>query len=279
MKSTKIEKPGIILSIISSKGGVGKTTLTANISGLLADQGSRVLVVDADAQPALSSYYPLTHRALFGLKNLITQASIEEVISTTSIDNLDIIYSDDPKGTLQSYILHATDGRQRLRFTLNQLRDRYDYIIIDTIGTTGPLQETAILASDLLISPIAPDKVSATEFQRGTLSIVNEIRQQGQRIGIHVGPLFGLLYRMERTIDAETYAEALNELLSERNDVHLLDTRVPATAPYKAAATRQLPVHRIDKNSRHVTPCALQVMSDLLREVFSNYDALKEAAK
>jgi len=169
----------MIVTILSSKGGVGKTTLTANLGGLLADKGERVLVVDADVQPTLSSYYPIEHQARHGLSHLISKAEVGDVISTTVIDGLDLIYSDDPKGTLQNFILHTADGRQRLRYTLNQLRNRYDIILIDTQGAAGALQDTAIFASDLLISPIAPDKVSASEFQRGTLSIVNEARKLG----------------------------------------------------------------------------------------------------
>ena len=45
----------LIITICSTKGGVGKTTLTANLGGILADNGSRVLMVDADIQPTLRS--------------------------------------------------------------------------------------------------------------------------------------------------------------------------------------------------------------------------------
>ena len=45
----------IALTLCSTKGGIGKTTLTANLAGLLADAGQRVLLVDADIQPILSS--------------------------------------------------------------------------------------------------------------------------------------------------------------------------------------------------------------------------------
>ena len=51
------------VTVTSTTGGVGKTTLTANLGGLLADLGQKVLLVDADVQPTLSSYYPLEHRA------------------------------------------------------------------------------------------------------------------------------------------------------------------------------------------------------------------------
>ncbi|WP_436286550.1 ParA family protein [Serratia nevei] len=46
----------LVISVISTKGGVGKTTVAANLGGLLADAGLRVLLIDVDMQPTLSSY-------------------------------------------------------------------------------------------------------------------------------------------------------------------------------------------------------------------------------
>lgn len=48
-----------VISIVSTKGAVGKTTVAANLAGLLVDAGLRVLLLDLDSQPTLSSYYAL----------------------------------------------------------------------------------------------------------------------------------------------------------------------------------------------------------------------------
>ncbi|WP_425460607.1 ParA family protein [Halomonas eurihalina] len=55
-----------VISIDSSKGGVSKTTTTANLGGLLAEAGYCTLLIDLDTQPTLSSYYPLAHDAPAG---------------------------------------------------------------------------------------------------------------------------------------------------------------------------------------------------------------------
>lgn len=52
-----------VVSIISTKGGVGKTTTAANLGGFAADTGLRVLLLDLDVQPTLSSYFTLAERA------------------------------------------------------------------------------------------------------------------------------------------------------------------------------------------------------------------------
>ncbi|MDY0073526.1 MAG: ParA family protein, partial [Thauera sp.] len=52
--------PVVIFSTIATKGGVGKTTISANIGALIADMGLRVLLVDADIQASLSKFYEIT---------------------------------------------------------------------------------------------------------------------------------------------------------------------------------------------------------------------------
>ena len=56
-----------VFGVVATKGGVGKTTIAANLGGLLADIGYRVLLVDADVQPSLSRYFSLSHEAEQGL--------------------------------------------------------------------------------------------------------------------------------------------------------------------------------------------------------------------
>uniref|UniRef100_UPI003F5829B6 ParA family protein n=1 Tax=Neisseria leonii TaxID=2995413 RepID=UPI003F5829B6 len=73
----------IVLSFTSTKGGVGKTTLTANLAGLPADLGLRVLMIDADVQPSLSKYFPLSHQAENGIVELLLGENSESVIRST----------------------------------------------------------------------------------------------------------------------------------------------------------------------------------------------------
>ena len=259
----------MIITVSNTKGGVGKTTCVANLGGYLADHGHRVLAVDADIQPALSSYFELTHKAPRGLLHLITHADTADVVSTTAIEGLDLIYSDDPRGSLQNFILHTADGRHRLKHTLSQLHPQYDFILIDTQGAAGPLQDSAIFAGDLILTPLRPDRVSAQELQRGTLRVVGEARQRGRNIGLPVGPLCGLLYGAERTRDAETFVSALRSLASKRDDIFLFSTSVPSTAAYKSAATARQPVHRLDKFRRTKTPCAYEIMKSLASEILA----------
>lgn len=258
-----------ILTICATKGGVGKTTIAANLGGFLADRGSRVLLVDADVQPTLSSYYPIQGSpAEHGLTQLIQSATTEGTVSRTKLGNLDLIYSDDPEGELQHWIARTADGRFRIRRALEQIADRYDYILIDTQGAVGGLQDAAILAADLLISPITPEMLSAREFLRGTVQMLERLGDL-RYLGFERPPLVGVLNRMDKTRDALEIARQIKDLAAERPDlaIAIAETVIPATVAYRKAASMQMPVHRIERRRPGPTPSALETMTRLVEEL------------
>ncbi|MFX5476471.1 ParA family protein, partial [Acinetobacter baumannii] len=89
------------------KGGVGKTTVAANLGGFAADAGLRVLLIDLDIQPTLSSYFTLPHRSPGGIYELLAgnEHRAEYVVSGTTIANLDLVISNDERGQLNTLLL------------------------------------------------------------------------------------------------------------------------------------------------------------------------------
>jgi len=111
----------ITFTIASTKGGVGKTTLTANLGALLADMGLRVLLVDADVQPSLSKYFPLSPpQPVAGLTDVIVRGEVAAAsITRTVFPNLHLVASDDPEGRLPNWLLGRIDRGFRLRHALH----------------------------------------------------------------------------------------------------------------------------------------------------------------
>jgi len=238
------------VTVVSTKGGVGKTTVAANLGGLLADAGLRVLLIDADVQPTLSSYYPLRTRANGGLCELVALRRTEEVVSTTAIANLDLVVSNDPAGQLPNVLLHAPDGRLRLKYLLEAFEPDYDLILLDTQGSLSALQDSAVLAADLLLAPLAPELLSAREFSRGTLGMLDRLAPM-ERVGSPAPPLLAVINRLDRTRDARAIASALREeVFAERNEIRLLETVIPNLVAYREAARGGLPVHRHEPKRR-----------------------------
>jgi len=261
----------IKFTVTSTKGGVGKTTLTANLGALLADMGLRVLLVDADVQPSLSKYFPLTTpKPPAGLTEVIVRGEVmESCITATMYQNLDIVVSDDPEGNLPHWLLNRIDRGFRLRFALQSpvVAGAYDCVLIDTQGAIGPLQDAAVLAADILISPITPEMLSAREFKDGTMELLDRL-EPGSALGATLGPMKAVIYRQDRTTDARIIASGIrDDFIKFKGRVSVLDTVVPHAKAYKEAATLRMPVHRHERKREGVTPSASTVMHQLAWEL------------
>jgi len=264
-----------VISIISTKGGVGKTTTAANLGGLLADAGLRVLLLDLDVQPTLSSYYELEHRAPGGIYELLAfnERRLEELVSRTVIQNLDLLVSNDQRGELNTLLLHAADGRLRLRHLLPTLAPQYDLLLIDTQGARSVLLEMAVLASDIALSPITPEILAARELRRGTLQLLEDITPY-RRLGIQPPPLYLLINRVHPvSANARMIQQALRELFRGQDGIRVLDTTVPAIEAYPRAATLGLPVHRVEsrKPAGRVAPAARDTLRALAMELLPQW--------
>lgn len=264
-----------VISVVSTKGGVGKTTIAANLGGLLADAGLRVLLLDLDSQPTLSSYYALSQKADVGAYefiafNLTTPA---QFISKTVITGLDLILSNDDQGRLGSLLIHAPDGRLRLRNLLSILRPHYDLLLIDTQGARSVLLEVALLASDLALSPITPEMLAARELRRGTLKLLSEL-EPFSHLGISPPPLRLLLNQVNANrVDSRMIINGLRESFAKVTNISVLDTVVPDRVAYLNAASLGLPAHRIEtrQSRERRSSSALETMQALAIELFPEW--------
>lgn len=166
-----------VAAVVSTKGGPGKTTVGANLGAFCADAGVRTLLIDLDNQPSLSSFYNLSHEAPGGTYQLITsnETRPDQIISQTCIPNLSLIKSNDPFNLLSNLLLHAADGRLRLKNLMPAFAQDFDLILIDTQGARSIVLEMALLGSQVAISPITPDMLTAREFQRGILQLYRDL--------------------------------------------------------------------------------------------------------
>jgi chromosome partitioning related protein ParA len=268
----------IKFTVTSTKGGVGKTTLTANLGALLADMGLRVLLIDADVQPSLSKYFPLAvAKPAAGLTEVIVRGAVSaSCITETRYQNLDIVISDDPEGNLPHWLLNRIDRGFRLRFALQSpaVVDAYDCVLIDTQGAIGPLQDAAVLAADILVSPITPEILSAREFRDGTMELLDRL-EPGGALGASLGPMKAVIYRQDRSADARIIASGIREdFIKLKGRVAVLETVVPHAKAYKEAATLRVPVHRHERKRDGPTPSAYTVMHQLAWELIPSLEGV-----
>lgn len=263
------------VAVISTKGGVGKTTTAVNLAGIAADAGKRVLLLDLDIQPTLSSYFHLETEADGGIFQLVgfNETRHSEIISSTAIPNLHIIKSNDDQGQLSSLLLNAADGRLRLLRLLEAFKDDYDLVVMDTQGARSVTLEMALLAADTALSPIIPELLAAREFRRGTIALFDELSSY-QYMGIQLPELQVFINRADAvTTDARLITENLHSTFDGDSGIRVLDTSVPNLASYRRAASLSLPAHRIEtrKPSGRKAPSALETMTALAIEVFPEW--------
>ncbi|MGN6875465.1 ParA family protein, partial [Neisseria sp. P0021.S007] len=212
-----------IIVVTSGKGGVGKTTLIANVSGILADIGLRVLMIDCDVQPSLSKYYPISHRAPNGIVELLLGENTEEVIrstiSNTVFPNLDIVISNNISAFVETEVTSRPDRAFLLRSKLHSqyIQNNYDVVLIDTQGAVGPLLDTAAFAATCLLCPIMPEVLSAREFLTGTQELLKRL-QKGEAMRIPMPQLRAIIYAQDRTNDAKFIASSIKDFFSNTLD-------------------------------------------------------------
>jgi chromosome partitioning related protein ParA len=264
-----------VISIIATKGGVGKTTIAANLGGFAADAGLRVLLVDLDIQPTLSSYFPLPQKAPDGIYELLAcnEHRAERVVSGTTIANLDLVISNDERGQLNSLLLHAADGRLRLRNLLPLFQADYDLMFIDTQGARSVLLEMAVLASDVALSPVTPEILAARELRRGTVQLIQDIAPF-RHWGIPPPALELVINRVHPvSANARLIQQALRDVFSETPGIRVLGTTIPAIEAYPRAAVVGLPVHRVERRRPpgRLAPPALETMRALICELLPQW--------
>lgn len=240
--------------VLNSKGGTGKTTFAANTAALLADRGQkRVLLVDGDKQPTLSSIFDLDHRAQHGMSTLIREGPhnpdvAQACISRTVIPRLDIIISDAGMGELETWVMQSDDGRVRLRMALSHFVDHYDHVIIDTCGAVGPIQGSAIFSADRIISPLPPTILPTREFARGTIGMMARVSTLIKMMSLPLPPIMIVPYMVDHTVDAQAILTAIRQPgfgSGYAGQVNVLDTTVPTYVIFREAARARIPIHQL----------------------------------
>lgn len=176
-----------VWAVANQKGGVGKTTSSIALAGLLADAGKRVLIVDLDPHGSMTSYFghdpdSLEHSVfdLFLHQGNVPEGLPASLLLPTSHENIRLL----PSSTALATLERQSPGQNGLGLviakSLAQLWNEFDHAIIDSPPLLGVLMVNAMAASQHLVIPVQTEFLALKGLERmvNTLKMVNRSRKQ-----------------------------------------------------------------------------------------------------
>jgi len=164
---------GKIIAFANQKGGVGKTTSAVNIAAALGLLGHRVLLCDCDPQGNTTSGVGVSKKGIrvSSYDILIGRVRTDEAIIRTEFKNLDLLPSNMNLAGAEFELVDADEREARLRKALDQVRDDYDYIIVDCPPSLGILTINTLTAADGVVIPMQCEYYSLEGLSQLLLSI------------------------------------------------------------------------------------------------------------
>jgi chromosome partitioning protein len=252
------------LAFANQKGGVAKTTTTLNLGVAFKEQGYRVLVVDLDPQGNLTMSQGMNpdaiERSMFDV--LVHRVPISEIIREAEVDVA--VSSIDLAGA--ELALSSLIGRERaLEKALLEVRDRYDFILVDTPPSLGLLTINAFVAATGVIVPVQCEYLSL----RGLVQLENTLAMVRENLNPHVR-IDGILATMYdgRTLHSREAIEILEENFGDL----VFNTRIRKTIRYAEAPVKGSSIMRYDPKGP-----AAEAYRELAKEVLDGAKSREHA--
>lgn len=215
---------GALYAVVNQKGGVGKTTTAVNVAAAIALANRRVLLVDVDPQGNATSGVGIEKSKLPSsiYHVLVDDLPMEEVLTRTSVQGLDIVPSTLDLAGAEIELMTRISREQVLKHALEPLKDRYDYIFVDTPPSLGLLTVNCLTACEKAIVPIQCEYYALegiTQLMR-TIDLVRRRLNPGLRIAHVLLTMKDPRLRLAQQVEQEVrsfFGDAVSPVVIPRN--------------------------------------------------------------
>jgi chromosome partitioning protein len=228
----------MIVSVAAQKGGVGKTSLSLHLSGVIAENNGKVLLCDVDPQASLSSTFVDDIYSLdFTLKELLVNPDIplSDVLQKTKFENIDIVPCNLSLGQVEFELLSDPDNQYLLADKLEDVKDSYTFVLIDCPPSLGIYTRLALVASDFVLIPLECSSyaVKSTAY---LLEMINRVKKRAN-------PQLRILGYVINKLDARRRIEQdYKQIIREHFKDEVFQTEIRDNVKYVEAVSLKIPI-------------------------------------
>ena len=235
---------GKVISVANQKGGVGKTTTTINLSTILAKKGKKVLLIDADPQGNATSGVGAEKEVEFSIYDvLVGDTEIGQTLETTAIKNLYVCPSNINLAGAEVELVSMMSREQRLKEKLDEIKDKFDFVLIDCPPSLGLITLNAFTASDSVLIPVQCEYY-ALEGLGQLLNTVNLVKKHLNK-GLQVEGALLTMYDIRTNLSNQVVKE-----VKKYFDNKVYKTVIPRNVRLSEAPSYGLPITEYDPKSK-----------------------------
>ncbi len=234
---------GRVIAIINQKGGVGKTTTTINLGAALAQKQQYTLLIDGDPQGALSLSLGLPAYDLeFTLYSILTDTRIPVAAVTHHIrPHLDIVPANIDLAGAELQLVAMMGREFILRDALTNVRDRYQFVLIDCPPSLGLLTVNALAAADEILVPLQCEFLA----MRGLDALIDVVARVQRRLNPRV-KLIGIVPTMYNP--RRTHSRAVLEKVRAAYPSKVLNVTIKESVRFAEAPEQRRTIFEVDGN-------------------------------